>query len=131
MPIVKKSTFTQKAPAPVGPYSQAISVTAEELIFVSGQIPLDPKSGKLVKGDIKLQAQQVLENIKAVLEAAGSNLDSVVKTTIFLKDIEDFPAVNEIYKSYFVNSPPARSTVEVSGLPKDVGIEIECIAASA
>ncbi len=117
---------TDKAPKAIGPYSQAI--WAGNFLFLSGQIPLDPKTGKLVKGDIRLQTRQVLENVKGVLESQKLGLENVVKVTIFLKHIEDFSQVNEVYGTYFPSSPPARSTVGVAGLPGDVDIEIEAIA---
>ncbi len=125
--VLKKSVLTPKAPKPIGPYSQAIR--AGGFIFCSGQIALDPVSGQLVASDVEGQARQVMENLKAVLEAAGVSLDAVVKTTIFLKSMSDFPKVNEIYGTYFESIPPARSTVEVSRLPKDVLVEIEAVAA--
>lgn len=119
---------TKSAPQAIGPYSQAIK--ANGFIFCSGQIPLSA-SGELVTGDIKAQASQVLENLKAVLAEAGSSFEKIVKTTIFLKDINDFADVNEVYGSYFKSEiKPARATVEVSRLPKDVKVEIECIAIS-
>lgn len=118
---------THQAPEPVGPYSQAIETNG--LIFTAGQIPLDPKTGELVAGDICLQTRQVMENLKAVLEAAGSSLDQAVKLTLFLKDMNDFPVINAVYADYFDEATaPARSTVEVAQLPKDVAIEIEAIA---
>jgi len=121
-----KSIKTDKAPAPIGPYSQAIE--SNGLIFTSGQIAIDPKSNTLIEGDVVAQAKQVFENLKAVLEAAGSDLNHVVKTTIFLKNMNDFGQVNEIYAKYFGQAVPARSTVEVARLPKDVLIEVDCIA---
>ncbi len=121
-----KSIKTDKAPAPIGPYSQAIE--SNGLIFTSGQIAIDPKSNTLIDGDVVAQAKQVFENLKAVLEAAGSDLNHVVKTTIFLKNMNDFGQVNEIYAQYFGQAVPARSTVEVARLPKDVLIEVDCIA---
>jgi 2-iminobutanoate/2-iminopropanoate deaminase len=126
----KEVVLTKNAPQPIGPYSQAISVpSVGGLVFCSGQIPLDPASGELVGGsDVQAQARRVLDNVKAVLEAAGTTLDQVVKTTIFLKSMGDFPKVNEIYGQYFKGATPARSTVEVARLPKDVLVEIECIA---
>jgi 2-iminobutanoate/2-iminopropanoate deaminase len=123
---MKKVIQTDKAPKAIGPYSQAIQ--AGSFLFLSGQIPLDPKTGELVKGDIRQQTQQVLKNIKGVLESQKLGVEDVVKVTIFLKNIENFNQVNEIYGTYFPSSPPARSTVEVARLPKDVGIEIEAIA---
>ncbi len=117
---------TQRAPKAIGPYSQAIQ--AGEFLFLSGQIPLDPKTGELVKGDIDQQTKQVLENIKGVLESQRLGMEDVVKVTIFLKNIANFNQVNEIYSTYFPTSPPARSTVEVARLPRDAGIEIEVIA---
>ncbi len=117
---------TEKAPKAIGPYSQAIR--AGGFLFLSGQIPLDPKTGELVKGDVRQQAQQVLENIKGVLESQKLGMEDVVKVTIFLKNISNFNQVNEIYSSYFPTSPPARSTVEVARLPRDVDIEIEAVA---
>jgi 2-iminobutanoate/2-iminopropanoate deaminase len=122
-----KIIFSKAAPMPIGPYSQAIRL--ENLVFTSGQIAIDPKSGQLCKGDVLVQTKQVLENLRVVLEAAGASLDTVVKTTIFLKNMDDFARVNELYAGYFSHSLPARSTVEVARLPKDVLIEIECIAA--
>ena len=124
---MKKIVLTAKAPKPIGPYSQAIDVGS--LIFCSGQIPLDPASGDLVgTNDVKVQAEQVLKNLGAVLDAAGVGFGNVVKTTIFLKSMGDFPFVNEIYGKFFQELPPARSTVEVARLPKDALVEIEAIA---
>lgn len=117
---------TPDAPLPVGPYSQAIR--SGSLIFTAGQIALDPKTNKVIAGDAAAQTTQVMKNLSAVLESAGSSLSKVVKTTIFLKNMDDFAAVNTVYGGYFGDSPPARSTVEVSRLPKDVLVEIECIA---
>jgi 2-iminobutanoate/2-iminopropanoate deaminase len=124
--VKKKVIQTEKAPQAIGPYSQAIQ--AGNFIFLSGQIPLDPKTGELVKGDIGQQTHQVLENIKGVLESQNLGMEDVVKVTIFLKDIGDFNRVNEVYNTYFPSSPPARSTVEVARLPRDVEIEIEATA---
>lgn len=117
---------TENAPAAIGPYSQG--VRAGGLIFFSGQIPLDPASGQVVSGGIAEQAEQVMKNIGALLSAAGTSFGNVVKTTIFLTSLADFAIVNEIYGKYFPAAPPARSTVEVSSLPKGVGIEIEVVA---
>jgi 2-iminobutanoate/2-iminopropanoate deaminase len=122
----KRVIQTEKAPKAIGPYSQAIQ--AGNFLFLSGQIPLDPKTGELVKGDIRKQTQQVLENIKGVLESQGLGMENVVKATLFLKDIGNFNQVNEVYANYFPSSPPARSTVEVAKLPRDTDIEIEAIA---
>ncbi len=123
---MKKIISTSKAPAAIGPYSQAIR--SGNLLFISGQIPIDPESGELIKGDVEEQAERVLKNVKAILEAAGMGLEDVVKTTLYLKNLGNFEKVNNIYKRYFVSSPPARSTVEVSRLPKDAEVEIEAIA---
>ena len=122
----KKTINTEKAPKAIGPYSQAIQ--AGNFLFLSGQIPLDPKTGELVQGDIRQQTRQVLENIKGILESEKLGMESVVKTTIFLKDIGNFKQVNEVYATYFPSSSPARSTVEVAKLPRDAAIEIEAIA---
>ena len=124
--MTKKVIHTDRAPEAIGPYSQAIQ--AGDFLFLSGQIPLDPKTGELVKGDIRNQTRQVLENIRGVLESQSSGMKDVVKVTIFLKDIGNFNRVNEVYATYFPSSPPARSTVEVAKLPKDADIEIEMIA---
>ena len=123
---MKKIVKTDKAPAPVGPYNQAI--ISGDFIFTAGQIALDPESGELEGADIKLQTERVIQNMKAVLEEAGSELSKVVKTTVFLKNMDDFMAMNEVYARYFSDEAPARSAVEVSRLPKDVLVEIECIA---
>lgn len=117
---------TELAPKAIGPYSQAVKVGG--LVFTSGQIPIDPETGKLVKGDIKVQARRSLDNIKALVEAAGATLENVLKVTIFLTDMEDFSKVNEVYGLYFDKNHPARSTVAVVGLPLGAKIEIECIA---
>ncbi len=117
---------TDKAPKAIGPYSQAI--WAGNFLFLSGQIPFDPKTGELLKGDIRQQTRQVLENIKGVLGSQKLGMEDVVKVTIFLKKIEDFSQVNEVYGTYFPSSPPARSTVGVAALPRDAEIEIEAIA---
>jgi 2-iminobutanoate/2-iminopropanoate deaminase len=117
---------TDKAPKAIGPYSQA--VRAGGLVFLSGQIPLDPATGQLVPGDVQVQTERVIENLKAVLEAAGSSLDRVVKTTVFLKDMNDFAAMNEVYARYFGKTVPARATVQAARLPKDVSVEIDAIA---
>ncbi|MBD3192140.1 MAG: reactive intermediate/imine deaminase [Candidatus Heimdallarchaeota archaeon] len=122
----KKVIKTDKAPAAIGPYSQGI--IAGELIFVSGQIPFDPKTGELVSGSISKQTEQSLKNIQAVLEAAGASLANVVKCTVFLKDMDTFAEMNEKYSEFFKEAPPARAAVEVARLPKDVGVEIEAIA---
>lgn len=124
--MAKKQIQTTQAPSAIGPYSQGIQ--AGNLIFVSGQIPLDPKSGELITGSIEDQTRRVLDNLKGILEAAGASMDAVVRTTIFLKDMGNFARVNEIYGSYFKAPFPARATVEVARLPKDVAVEIDCIA---
>jgi 2-iminobutanoate/2-iminopropanoate deaminase len=118
---------TQNAPAAIGPYSQGVTA-AGSLLFTAGQIPLDPATGKLIEGDVRVQTTRVLENLKAILEAGGSDLSRVVKTTVFLKDMADFSAMNEVYAGYFTEHPPARSTVEVARLPRDVRVEIEAVA---
>src|SRR5437870_9473724 len=123
---MKKIISTSEAPAAIGPYSQA--ARSGNLLFCSGQIPLDPKSGQIVTGDIGAQTRRVLDNIAALLKAEGLVFDNVIKTTIFLTDLGDFQTVNEIYGSYFKQSPPARSTVQVSALPKGAKVEIEAIA---
>ncbi len=123
---MKKIYVTKKAPAPVGPYSQAVE--AGGFLFCSGQIAIDPASNNVLTGPIEDQAKQVLENIRAVLEEAGLGLQNVVKTTIFLTKMDDFATVNEVYSRYFTEQPPARSTIAVSGLPKGVHVEIEVIA---
>jgi len=117
---------TDEAPKAIGPYSQAIA--SGDLVFTSGQIPLDPKTQEMVKGDIRVQAERVMENLRGVLQAAGTSFAQVVKTTIFLADLADFAAVNEVYGKRFTGSPPARSTVQVAALPKGARVEIEMIA---
>jgi 2-iminobutanoate/2-iminopropanoate deaminase len=126
---MKKSVFTSDAPAAIGPYSQGVRVG--RLLFCSGQTPLDPKSGQLVSGDIASQTRRVMDNIGAVLRAEGITFDNIVKTTIFLTNLGDFQTVNETYGSYFKQDPPARSTVQVSALPRGANVEIEVIAAVA
>lgn len=117
---------TDQAPGAIGPYSQA--VRAGEFLFVSGQIPLDPATMTLVEGNIGTQTRRVMENLQAILAAAGSSFDQVVKTTIFLRNMDDFGAMNEVYGSYFSDPAPARATVQAGRLPKDVAVEIELVA---
>jgi 2-iminobutanoate/2-iminopropanoate deaminase len=117
---------TEKGPKAIGPYSQAIR--ANGFIFISGQIAFDPATGKPIERDTAKQTQRTLENLKAILEAAGSSLDRVVKVSVFLKDMNDFSAMNEVYARYFPTNPPARSTVEVARLPRDFQVEIDVIA---
>src|SRR3989440_4781976 len=123
---MKKIISTKEAPAAVGPYSQAVRVGST--IYCAGQIPLDPKSGQIVSGDISAQTRRVLDNVAAILKAEGLTFDNIVKTTIFMTNLGDFQTVNEVYGSYFRNQPPARSTVQVSALPKGANVEIEVIA---
>ena len=122
----KKAIKIKNAPAPVGPYSQAI--LAAETLYVSGQIPIDPKTGKLISENISLCTTQVMNNIKSLLEAAEMNLNNIVKCSIFLKDMNDFEKVNKVYSGFFSSTPPARETVQVTKLPLDVDVEISCIA---
>lgn len=123
---MSRAIKTDKAPAAIGPYSQAIDTGT--FIYTSGQIPVNPSTGEVVDGGIEQQTAQVLENLKNVLEAAGSSLSKVIKTTVFIKDMNSFSVVNEVYKEYFTEPYPARSCVEVARLPKDVLIEIEAVA---
>lgn len=122
---MKEVISTNGAPAAIGPYSQGIKVG--NLVYTSGQIPLDPQTGELIS-DIKKATERSLENVKAILEAAGTSMDKVIKTAVFLKDMNDFAAMNEVYASYFKENPPARSCVQVAKLPKDAVVEIEAIA---
>jgi 2-iminobutanoate/2-iminopropanoate deaminase len=122
---MKEIIATDRGPKAIGPYSQAIR--ANGFVFLSGQIPFDPATGQLIEGDVTAQTMRVLENVKAIAEAAGSSLDKAVKATVFLKDMNDFAAMNEVYGKYFSHNPPARSTVEVARLPRDVRVEIELI----
>jgi 2-iminobutanoate/2-iminopropanoate deaminase len=126
--VSKDVISTSKAPAAIGPYSQAVSW--ENLIFVSGQIPIDPATGQVVGGDVADQTERVLENLAAILEAAGASLDQVLKTTVYLRDLNDFGKMNEVYARFFRQQPPARATVQVGRLPRDVAVEIEVIAAA-
>lgn len=125
---MKKIVHTEKAPQAIGPYSQAIVETASGLVFTSGQIGMDPVTGDLVSPDVTAQAHQVFSNLRAVLSAAGCGFEHVVKSTIYLKNISDFSAVNKVYADHFIKDFPARSTVEVARLPKDALVEIEMIA---
>lgn len=123
---MKQVIHTDKAPAAIGPYSQAIQIG--QLLFTSGQVPIAPETGAIVEGGIQEQARQSLNNIKAILNAAGTNMGAVVKTTVFLQDMNDFAAMNEVYAQFFQEPYPARSAVQVARLPKDVLVEIEAIA---
>jgi 2-iminobutanoate/2-iminopropanoate deaminase len=122
----KKIVSTPKAPKAIGPYSQAVKVG--KFIFVSGQIPMNPETGKIMRGDVGDQTDRALQNLQAVLRAAKASLSQVVKCTVFLADMDDFAVMNEIYGQFFAEDPPARATVEVARLPKGVGVEIEAIA---
>ena len=123
---MKEIICSENAPKAIGPYSQAVRVNG--MLFMSGQIPLDPDTMQLVEGTIQMQTERVLENLKAVLAAAGLSLEHVVKTSVFLKNLSEFPQMNEVYARYFPANPPARSTVEVAKLPRDVQVEIDAIA---
>jgi len=123
---MKKIISTDQAPKAIGPYSQA--VVAQGFAFLSGQIPLDPVNGQIIEGGIREQTRRVLDNLKAVLAASGSSLGQVVKTTVYLKDMDEFAAMNEVYGEYFTGDPPARATVEAARLPRGVRVEIDCIA---
>lgn len=122
----KEIISTSNAPAAIGPYSQAVK--GNNLIFVSGQIPMDPQSGEVIGTDVKTQTEHALKNLKAVLEAAGTSMDNVLKATVFMKDLSEFPTMNEVYATFFTQAPPARAAVEVSRLPKDVLVEVDAIA---
>src|SRR5487761_220859 len=124
--LVKEIVSTSRGAKPVGPYSQAVK--ANGFVFVSGQVAFDPATGQLVENEIVRQTERVMENLKAILEAAGSSMHKVVKTTVFLKDMNEFAAMNEAYGKYFPTAPPARATVEVARLPRDVRVEIDLIA---
>ena len=124
--MAKEVVYSPNAPEPIGPYSQAIKVG--NMLFISGQVAIQKPSGDLITGNITDESHQVMKNLEAVLTAGGMDFSNVVKTTIFLKDMNNFPKVNEVYGSYFRDQPPARETVEVSRLPKDVNVEISCIA---
>lgn len=124
---MKQIIATDRSPKAIGPYSQA--VVYHGIAYLSGQIPLDPATGQIVEGGIAVQTERALENLKALLEACGSSLGQVLKTTVFLKDMGEFPKMNEVYARYFNENPPARATVEAARLPRDVRVEIEAIAA--
>jgi len=123
---MREIVLTDRGPKPIGPYSQAIKVNG--LLFVSGQVAIDPKTNEFLGGDLVQQTERTLENMKGIVEAAGSKLSHVIKTTVFLKNMNEFAAMNEVYARYFSTAPPARSTVEVARLPKDALIEMELIA---
>ncbi len=126
--MAREVVNTDQAPVAIGPYSQALKVG--EMVFVSGQIPIDPATGDIVQGDIKTQTRQVLTNLNAVLTAAGSSLEKTVKTTVYITNMDEFSQVNEVYSEFFTDQPPARACVEVSRLPKGVAVEIDAIAVS-
>jgi len=125
---MKEIISTENAPGAIGPYSQAVKTG--NMVFLSGQIPIDPQTGEFVSADVAEQTEQVLKNLSAVLEAAGTSLNNVVKTTVFLADMNDFTAMNEVYARYFSENKPARATVQAARLPRDARVEIECIAVS-
>jgi len=125
---MREITKTSNAPSAIGPYSQAVKIAAGKMIFTAGQIPLDPTTGRLIEGDISAQTRRVLENVKAILTASGATLENVVKATVFMADLGEFAAMNEVYGEYFPVNPPARSTVEVKALPRGARVEIETIA---
>ena len=124
--MARHPVSTDQAPAAIGPYSQAVYING--MLFVSGQVPIDPFSGALIRDGIEEETEQVMQNLQAILHASEMDFSNVVKCTIFLKDMLDFPKVNEVYGKYFKSNPPARETVEVSALPKNANVEISCIA---
>jgi len=123
----KTIVLTKEAPAPIGPYNQGI-IARGSFVFIAGQVPIEPRSGQVVPGDIKAQTRQVLKNLQAILEKTGLQFENVVKTTVFLQDMNEFAGMNEVYAEFFKIDPPARSTIEVARLPRDVKVEIEAIA---
>ncbi len=125
---MRETIKTPNAPATIGPYSQGIKTSAGTMIFTAGQIALDPAAGRLIEGDIAVQTRRALDNVKAILTTAGASLENVVKTTVFMADLGEFAAMNEVYAEYFPANPPARSTVEVKALPRGAKVEIEAIA---
>jgi len=125
--MTRSTILTKKAPAPIGPYSQGI-VAKGSFLFTAGQVAIDPSTGQIVAGDVKTQTRQVMNNLLAVLQEAGSSMDRVVKTTVYLKDMNEFTMMNEVYGEFFPANPPARSTVEVARLPKDARVEIDVVA---
>lgn len=129
MAYTRQAVATDSAPKAIGPYSQA--VTAGNLVFVSGQIPLDPATGEFVPGDVQAQTHRVMRNLSAILEAAGTSLDAVVRCTVYLADMDDFAAMNDVYGSYFTQPAPARATIQAVRLPKDARVEIDVIATTA
>jgi len=126
--MTKQTVHAEGAPEAIGPYSQAVLTGGGNLVFTAGQIPMDPDTGTLVGGDINVQTRRVLLNLQEVLRAAGSGLEYVIKTTVFLKNMDDFQGMNEAYAAFFTENPPARSAVEAARLPRDVLVEIECVA---
>ncbi|MCI0697808.1 RidA family protein [candidate division KSB1 bacterium] len=125
---MRETIKTPNAPAAIGPYSQGIKTSVGKIIFTAGQIALDPAAGRLIEGDIAAQTRQALDNVKAILTTAGASLENVVKTTVFMADLGEFAAMNEVYGEYFPANPPARSTVEVKALPRGAKVEIEAVA---
>jgi 2-iminobutanoate/2-iminopropanoate deaminase len=123
---LRRVVFTERAPRPIGPYSQAVCVNG--WLYVSGQIPLDPVTGEVVRGDFRVQVERVLENIRAIVEAAGGRLEDVVKVTVYLRDLSKLPVFNEVYSKYFPKDPPARSVVGASDLPRGVDLEVDVVA---
>ncbi len=128
--MARQAIHSDNAPKAIGPYSQAIQVDAGKMTFLSGQIPLDPKTMEMVQGDVTVQAERVMQNLKAVLTAAGLDFSHVVRCTIFLTDLGDFAKVNEVYGRYFTSAPPSRATVQVAALPRGAKVEIDAIAVS-
>ena len=125
---MKEVVKTAQAPAAIGPYSQGIKIPGGTLVFTAGQVPLDPATGQLMNGDIKTQTRRALENLAAIVNAAGATLSQVVKTTVFMTDLGEFAAMNEVYAEFFSHQPPARTTVEVRALPRGARVEIEALA---
>ncbi len=128
--MARKIIHSDDAPKAIGPYSQAVQVEAGKMTFLSGQIPLDPRTMTIVEGDVSVQTERVMQNLQAVLSAAGLDFSHVVRCTIFLADMNDFAKVNEVYGKYFTGNPPSRATVQVARLPRDVRVEIDAIAVS-
>jgi 2-iminobutanoate/2-iminopropanoate deaminase len=126
--VFRRSLHSDQAPKAIGPYSQAVEIEPGRLVFLSGQTPLDPATGELIQGDVKAQTERVMENLREVLKAGGLDFTHVVRCGVFLVDMADFAAMNEVYGRYFPGKPPARTTVQVAGLPKGARVEIDCIA---